>query len=140
MFQGKLEFCICLFLFSFTIFFKNLLALFNSFSLLCRFLSLFFLKDWLEQHADYEAIVDGANIGLYQQNFAEGGFSIPQVVQLKFGVCVLLLYIWLGSLQIIVCLTYYIYVLNIAIEQLDAVVKELYTRNGNKWPLIILHN
>ncbi|TXG46924.1 hypothetical protein EZV62_026218 [Acer yangbiense] len=97
-------------------------------------------QDWLEQHADYEAIVDGANIGLYQQNFAEGGFSIPQVVQLKFGVCVPLLYIWLGSLQIIVCLTYYIYFLNIAIEQLDAVVKELYTRNGNKWPLIILHN
>ncbi|KAL5763787.1 hypothetical protein ACOSP7_016150 [Xanthoceras sorbifolium] len=58
-------------------------------------------QDWLEQHADYEAIVDGANIGLYQQNFAEGGFSIPQ---------------------------------------LDAVVKELYTRNGNNWPLIILHN
>ncbi|KAK1560502.1 hypothetical protein Q3G72_027328 [Acer saccharum] len=58
-------------------------------------------QDWLEQHADYEAIVDGANIGLYQQNFAEGGFNIPQ---------------------------------------LDAVVKELYTRNGNKWPLIILHN
>ncbi|TXG57320.1 hypothetical protein EZV62_018633 [Acer yangbiense] len=36
-------------------------------------------KDWLEQYAaDYEAIVDGANIGLYLQNFAEGGFSIPQ--------------------------------------------------------------
>ncbi|KAK0603259.1 hypothetical protein LWI29_003069 [Acer saccharum] len=35
-------------------------------------------QDWLEQHADYEAIVDGANIGLYQQNFAEGGFNIPQ--------------------------------------------------------------
>ncbi|KAJ4828070.1 hypothetical protein Tsubulata_020845, partial [Turnera subulata] len=58
-------------------------------------------QDWLENHADYEAIVDGANIGLYQQNFAEGGFSIPQ---------------------------------------LDAVVKELYNRHGNKWPLIVLHN
>ncbi|KAK3189330.1 hypothetical protein Dsin_028891 [Dipteronia sinensis] len=41
-------------------------------------------QDWLEQHADYEAIVDGANIGLYVQNFVEGGFSIPHVVQLKF--------------------------------------------------------
>ncbi|WKA06994.1 hypothetical protein VitviT2T_024865 [Vitis vinifera] len=29
-------------------------------------------QDWLDKHADYEAIVDGANIGLYQQNFASG--------------------------------------------------------------------
>ncbi|XP_031285948.1 proteinaceous RNase P 2-like [Pistacia vera] len=58
-------------------------------------------QDWLEKHGDYEAILDGANIGLYQQNFAEGGFSIPQ---------------------------------------LDAVVKELYDRSNNKWPLVILHN
>ncbi|KAG5515756.1 hypothetical protein RHGRI_036714 [Rhododendron griersonianum] len=28
-------------------------------------------QDWLDTHAEYEAIVDGANIGLYQQNFAE---------------------------------------------------------------------
>ncbi|KAK9279075.1 hypothetical protein L1049_012750 [Liquidambar formosana] len=35
--------------------------------------------DWLEKHADYEAIVDGANIGLYQQNFANGGFSLSQL-------------------------------------------------------------
>ncbi|KAL2593829.1 hypothetical protein GLYMA_12G183200v4 [Glycine max] len=34
---------------------------------------------WLEKHASYEAIVDGANIGLYQQNFADGGFSISQL-------------------------------------------------------------
>ncbi|XP_039020850.1 proteinaceous RNase P 2-like [Hibiscus syriacus] len=59
------------------------------------------LQDWLEKNANYEAIVDGANIGLYQQNFAEGGFSVLQ---------------------------------------LDAVVKEMYTRSGNKWPLVILHN
>nr|KYP38275.1 hypothetical protein KK1_040490 [Cajanus cajan] len=26
---------------------------------------------WLENHASYEAIVDGANVGLYQQNFAD---------------------------------------------------------------------
>ncbi|KAF7119783.1 hypothetical protein RHSIM_Rhsim13G0109600 [Rhododendron simsii] len=36
-------------------------------------------QDWLATHAEYEAIVDGANIGLYQQNFAEGGFSISQL-------------------------------------------------------------
>ncbi|XVF46888.1 hypothetical protein PTKIN_Ptkin03bG0064300 [Pterospermum kingtungense] len=58
-------------------------------------------QDWLEENADFEAIVDGANIGLYQQNFAEGGFSLLQ---------------------------------------LDAVIKEMYTRSGNKWPLVILHN
>ena len=40
------------------------------------------IKDWIEECSDYEAIVDGANVGLYQQNFAEGGFSIPQVVKL----------------------------------------------------------
>ncbi|KAH7844204.1 hypothetical protein Vadar_025450 [Vaccinium darrowii] len=36
-------------------------------------------QDWLEAHAEYEAIVDGANIGLYQQNFAEGGFCMFQL-------------------------------------------------------------
>ncbi|KDP42363.1 hypothetical protein JCGZ_01939 [Jatropha curcas] len=36
-------------------------------------------QEWLEKHANYEAVVDGANVGLYQQNFAEGGFSIPQL-------------------------------------------------------------
>ncbi|CAL9223205.1 unnamed protein product [Arabidopsis halleri] len=36
-------------------------------------------QDWLEKHGDYEAIVDGANIGLYQQNFSDGGFSLPQL-------------------------------------------------------------
>ncbi|KAK3166604.1 hypothetical protein QOZ80_1AG0047980 [Eleusine coracana subsp. coracana] len=36
-------------------------------------------QDWLELHKEYEAIVDGANIALYQQNFAEGGFSLTQL-------------------------------------------------------------
>ncbi|CAI8600447.1 unnamed protein product [Vicia faba] len=36
-------------------------------------------QGWLEKHDGYEAIVDGANVGLYQQNFAEGGFSIQQL-------------------------------------------------------------
>ncbi|KAL3518515.1 hypothetical protein ACH5RR_021104 [Cinchona calisaya] len=56
-------------------------------------------QDWIEEFSGYEAIVDGANVGLYQQNFAEGGFSI---------------------------------------SQLDAVVRELYSKS-KKWPLIILH-
>ncbi|XP_057453208.1 proteinaceous RNase P 2-like [Lotus japonicus] len=36
-------------------------------------------QGWLEKHAHYEAIVDGANVGLYQQNFADGGFSTHQL-------------------------------------------------------------
>ncbi|KAH6822334.1 proteinaceous RNase P 3 [Perilla frutescens var. hirtella] len=36
-------------------------------------------QDWLEQHSGYETLVDGANVGLYQQNFAQGGFSIEQL-------------------------------------------------------------
>ena len=37
------------------------------------------LQEWLKEHGEYEAIVDGANIALYQQNFAESGFSLTQV-------------------------------------------------------------
>lgn len=37
-------------------------------------------QNWLDQHCEYEAIVDAANIGLYQQNFAQGGFSMAQLV------------------------------------------------------------
>ncbi|XP_055829631.1 proteinaceous RNase P 2 [Solanum dulcamara] len=37
-------------------------------------------QDWLEKHSDYDTVVDAANVGLYQQNFAEGGFSIDQLV------------------------------------------------------------
>ncbi|KAG2238769.1 hypothetical protein Bca4012_023417 [Brassica carinata] len=36
-------------------------------------------QEWLEKHGDYEAILDGANIGLFQQNFVDGGFSLPQL-------------------------------------------------------------
>ncbi|KAM0859571.1 hypothetical protein ACQ4PT_047134 [Festuca glaucescens] len=36
-------------------------------------------QEWLEANKQYEAIVDGANIALYQQNFAEGGFSLVQL-------------------------------------------------------------
>ncbi|KAK2965968.1 hypothetical protein RJ640_018323 [Escallonia rubra] len=36
-------------------------------------------QNWLDEHSEYEAIVDGANIGLFQQNFADGGFSISQL-------------------------------------------------------------
>lgn len=37
-------------------------------------------QNWLDGHCEYEAIVDAANIGLFQQNFAEGGFSMAQLV------------------------------------------------------------
>ncbi|KAF8412953.1 hypothetical protein HHK36_000925 [Tetracentron sinense] len=36
-------------------------------------------QDWLDNHAEYEAVVDGANVGLYQQNFADGRFSLSQL-------------------------------------------------------------
>lgn len=39
-----------------------------------------------------------------------------------------------------ISLIHYLHALKIAIEQLDAVVKELYDRSDKKWPLIILHN
>ncbi|CAL1367123.1 unnamed protein product [Linum trigynum] len=36
-------------------------------------------QDWLEKNGHYEAIVDAANVGLCQQSFAEGGFSVSQL-------------------------------------------------------------
>lgn len=39
----------------------------------------------MEKHSEYEAIIDGANVGLYQQNFADGGFSLSQVLTLPFA-------------------------------------------------------
>ncbi|KAJ6853787.1 proteinaceous RNase P 2 [Iris pallida] len=36
-------------------------------------------QDWLEKHAQYEAVIDAANIALYQQNYADGGFSLSQI-------------------------------------------------------------
>ncbi|KAL2603159.1 hypothetical protein R1flu_017246 [Riccia fluitans] len=36
-------------------------------------------QEWFEQHGPFDAIVDGANIGLYNQNFAQGGFNFYQL-------------------------------------------------------------
>lgn len=36
-------------------------------------------QEWLDRHGPYDFIVDGANIGLYQRNFADGGFSVSQL-------------------------------------------------------------
>lgn len=36
-------------------------------------------QEWLDHHGPYDFIVDGANVGLYQQNFADGGFSVSQL-------------------------------------------------------------
>ena len=38
-------------------------------------------QEWLSQHGPYSVIVDGANVALYGQNFAEGGFSFGQLAQ-----------------------------------------------------------
>ena len=37
------------------------------------------MQAWLDEHGPFDAIVDGANIGLYNQNFGEGGFNFFQV-------------------------------------------------------------
>jgi proteinaceous RNase P len=44
-----------------------------------------FIQEWLDRHGPYDFVVDGANVGLYQQNFADGGFSVSQVSEK--GVC-----------------------------------------------------
>ncbi|KAJ6403071.1 hypothetical protein OIU84_015064 [Salix udensis] len=65
-----------------TLFKKEIAALISQISLFIFSLLTFCIlynRIGLEKHATYEAIVDGANIGLYQQNFAEGGFSISQL-------------------------------------------------------------
>lgn len=36
-------------------------------------------QEWLNNHASCEAVIDGANVALYQQNFADGGFSLSQL-------------------------------------------------------------
>ncbi|XP_043704357.1 proteinaceous RNase P 2-like [Telopea speciosissima] len=36
-------------------------------------------QEWLKKHGQYEAIVDGANVALYKQNFADGEFSLSQI-------------------------------------------------------------
>ncbi|KAK4773623.1 hypothetical protein SAY87_028642 [Trapa incisa] len=36
-------------------------------------------QEWLKEHTHYQAIVDAANISLYQQNFADGGFCVSQL-------------------------------------------------------------
>ncbi|XP_068662200.1 proteinaceous RNase P 2-like [Aristolochia californica] len=44
-------------------------------------------QKWLESNPGYEAIVDGANIGFYQQNFVGGGFSISQIESVVRELC-----------------------------------------------------
>ncbi|BFI32458.1 proteinaceous RNase P [Marchantia polymorpha subsp. ruderalis] len=36
-------------------------------------------QEWHERHGPFDAIVDGANIGLFNQNFAQGGFNFYQL-------------------------------------------------------------
>ena len=51
------------------------------FPLCLTFCFVLFIKEWLEVHNHCDAIVDGANVGLYQQNFADSGFNLSQVVK-----------------------------------------------------------
>ncbi|CAM6108619.1 unnamed protein product [Calypogeia fissa] len=36
-------------------------------------------QEWLDRHAPFGAIIDGANVGLYNQNFTQGGFNFWQL-------------------------------------------------------------
>ncbi|XP_078434541.1 proteinaceous RNase P 2 [Wolffia australiana] len=36
-------------------------------------------QEWLDSHDDYDLVIDGANIGYYHQNFADGGFCLTQL-------------------------------------------------------------
>lgn len=36
-------------------------------------------KAWLEKHGPFGAVVDGANVALYGQNFEKGGFNFKQI-------------------------------------------------------------
>ncbi|KAG9455044.1 hypothetical protein H6P81_007948 [Aristolochia fimbriata] len=44
-------------------------------------------QKWLENHPGYEAIVDGANVGFFQQNFIGGGFSVSQIESVVRELC-----------------------------------------------------
>lgn len=37
------------------------------------------VQAWLERCGPYGALIDGANVALFGQNFAEGGFSFGQI-------------------------------------------------------------
>ena len=37
------------------------------------------LQAWLDRHEPFDVIVDGANVGMFNQNFVEGGFNFYQV-------------------------------------------------------------
>lgn len=39
----------------------------------------YLMQAWLDRHGPFDVIVDGANIGLYNQNFSDGGFNFFQV-------------------------------------------------------------
>ena len=37
------------------------------------------VQAWLERHGPFDAVLDGANIALFGQNFDAGGFAFAQV-------------------------------------------------------------
>lgn len=36
-------------------------------------------REWLERHGPFGAVIDGANVALFGQNFASGGFNFGQI-------------------------------------------------------------
>nr|BAP69208.1 pentatricopeptide repeat protein [Physcomitrium patens] len=41
---------------------------------------------WLNRHGPFDAIVDGANVGLFNQNFVDGGFNFHQLNSVVKGI------------------------------------------------------
>ncbi len=36
-------------------------------------------KAWIEEHGPFGAVIDGANVALFGQNFESGGFNFGQI-------------------------------------------------------------
>lgn len=43
-------------------------------------------QGWLDRHGPFDVIVDGANVGLFDQNFGEGGFNFHQLNSVVKGI------------------------------------------------------
>jgi len=128
---------------------------------ICQNNVLLFIQEWLDRHGPYDFIVDGANIGLYQWNFVDGGFSVSQVSEKVVGlypflylhhtswICMSFRFSWVWK-DISLLLIYltrnaslkFYYLCNLFISlQLCSVVNVLRQRSSKKkWPLILLHN
>jgi len=119
----------------------------------------YLMQAWLDRHGPFDVIVDGANVGLYNQNFSDGGFSFFQVcdsigeavnlwlMQVLVEVISQLLVVfrlllsfyspWLFLLVVESCI---LRVQNVGL-QLNSVVNGIKVKLGlKKEPLILLHH